>query len=144
MVNVLGHDFYYKGYSHSPPLSSITNHSCLPPASVSCKATEDGAAYTGTLSMTVTGLPCQRWDHQTPHTHGFTEDGQFPEGSVAEASNYCRCVGIRGDSTGFVGIREDSRGFVGIRGDSWGFEGIRGDSRGFDRIRGAPYTVMSI
>ena len=61
-------------------------------ASVSCKSSVDGAEYTGTRSMTVTGIPCQRWDHQSPHTHAFTEDDHFPDSTVTEAGNYCRSV----------------------------------------------------
>ncbi|KAK3101928.1 hypothetical protein FSP39_007432 [Pinctada imbricata] len=37
--------------------------------------------YSGTINITVTGYPCQRWDSQSPNRHTFTD--------VSE-ENYCR------------------------------------------------------
>lgn len=41
-----------------------------------------GRKYFGTINVTKTGEPCQRWDSQTPHTHRFDE--------LADQENYCR------------------------------------------------------
>ncbi|XP_062613743.1 hepatocyte growth factor-like [Saccostrea cucullata] len=30
-----------------------------------------GYLYTGTMNVTKSGLPCQRWDSQTPHEHTY-------------------------------------------------------------------------
>ena len=48
--------------------------------------------------MTNTGHVCQPWAWQTPHTHNRKKDEDFPyDGSVLEASNYCRDFdGFRG------------------------------------------------
>lgn len=41
-----------------------------------------GKKYFGTINVTKTGIPCQRWDSQTPHKHKFDE--------LADHENYCR------------------------------------------------------
>nr|XP_034318465.1 plasminogen-like [Crassostrea gigas] len=41
-----------------------------------------GKKYFGTINVTKTGIPCQRWDSQTPHKHQFDE--------LADHENYCR------------------------------------------------------
>ena len=40
-----------------------------------------GSDYKGNASITVSGRPCQMWSVQTPHTHGWTDQGDH---------NYCR------------------------------------------------------
>ncbi|XP_066288232.1 plasminogen-like [Branchiostoma lanceolatum] len=45
-----------------------------------------GATYRGTVSMTSTGLTCQRWDSQSPHPHDQTT--RHPLAGLNE--NYCR------------------------------------------------------
>ncbi len=52
-----------------------------------CKQTAKGWNYTGTVSVTREGWPCQRWDEQSPHGHSYTD---FPDATLAEAANYCR------------------------------------------------------
>lgn len=41
-----------------------------------------GKKYFGTINVTKTGIPCQRWDSQTPHKHQFDE--------LADHENHCR------------------------------------------------------
>ena len=48
--------------------------------------------YQGNTNMTATGKPCQRWDSQHPHSHTVILD-DFPDGSLEDASNYCRDPG---------------------------------------------------
>ena len=40
-----------------------------------------GSDYKGNASITVSGRTCQMWSVQTPHTHGWTDQGDH---------NYCR------------------------------------------------------
>ena len=47
--------------------------------------------YSGAISVTNHGFTCQPWVLQYPHNHNFDKDDYFPEdGSVTNASNYCR------------------------------------------------------
>ncbi|CAH1791206.1 unnamed protein product [Owenia fusiformis] len=52
-----------------------------------CKQDKLGSQYMGKISRTVNGIPCQRWDSQSPHSHGITT---VPDGSLAAADNFCR------------------------------------------------------
>ncbi|XP_053387231.1 fibropellin-3-like [Mercenaria mercenaria] len=47
-------------------------------------------AYNGKKATTITGIPCQRWDSQTPHPHPHTNLNYFPETVLSAAHNYCR------------------------------------------------------
>ncbi|XP_019636845.1 PREDICTED: plasminogen-like [Branchiostoma belcheri] len=47
----------------------------------------DGTSYRGTVSVTETGLTCQRWDSQTPHEHDRTP-ANYPSAGLEQ--NYCR------------------------------------------------------
>lgn len=50
----------------------------------------NGRYYMGTVNVTSGGLPCQRWDSQTPHVH-FQPPLVFPQ--LYDAENYCRNPG---------------------------------------------------
>ena len=60
-----------------------------------CDGSDDGnSVYVGNVNVTVTGLPCQRWDSQVPHAHPYNSPAYmyaFPEGSATAAGNKCRC-----------------------------------------------------
>lgn len=43
--------------------------------------------YRGTIAETASGLPCQRWDSQEPHSHNKNEN-RYPGSGLEE--NYCR------------------------------------------------------
>ena len=58
--------------------------------SSSCKNTQLGQEYIGTISTTVNGRPCQRWNKQFPHSHSHTDPDQFPDDTLEGANNYCR------------------------------------------------------
>lgn len=47
----------------------------------------NGRYYLGTINVTKTGIPCQKWDVQTPHKH-FQPPNVFPQ--IQNAENYCR------------------------------------------------------
>ena len=55
-----------------------------------CQMTSNAEEYIGTLSSTISGHTCQRWDSQTPHAHPYDMDYFFPFETIVEASNYCR------------------------------------------------------
>ena len=40
--------------------------------------------------MTASGLPCQRWDSQSPHSHPNSDASRFPDATMGETTNYCR------------------------------------------------------
>ncbi|XP_040263831.1 hepatocyte growth factor-like protein isoform X2 [Bufo bufo] len=46
-----------------------------------------GEGYRGKAALTTSGIPCQRWDSQTPHKHRFQPD-KYPCKGLEE--NYCR------------------------------------------------------
>lgn len=46
-----------------------------------------GEGYRGRVNVTVSGIPCQRWDAQTPHRHHFVPS-KYPCKDLQE--NYCR------------------------------------------------------
>ncbi|XP_066264124.1 uncharacterized protein [Branchiostoma lanceolatum] len=48
---------------------------------------EKATSFRGKLSVTRTGLTCQRWDSQTPHTHDRTA-AKYPSSGLEQ--NYCR------------------------------------------------------
>lgn len=48
-----------------------------------CTNTDDGIDYKGTISKTVTGIPCQKWNSLKPHSHSYTY-------MMANEENYCR------------------------------------------------------
>ncbi|XP_048771441.2 uncharacterized protein LOC125677425 [Ostrea edulis] len=47
-----------------------------------CMYTPKGLDYTGTVSHTQTGIPCQRWESQDPHPHSLN--------NLYKDENYCR------------------------------------------------------
>jgi len=49
-----------------------------------------GRFYQGTVNVTKSGIPCQKWTSQEPHTHDRPPD-VFPE--IQNAENYCRNAG---------------------------------------------------
>uniref|UniRef100_A0A1B0G058 receptor protein-tyrosine kinase n=1 Tax=Glossina morsitans morsitans TaxID=37546 RepID=A0A1B0G058_GLOMM len=50
----------------------------------------NGRYYLGSVNVTKSGLPCQRWDSQHPHKH-IQPPLVFPQ--IAEGENYCRNAG---------------------------------------------------
>uniref|UniRef100_A0A8C5JCC4 Kringle domain-containing protein n=1 Tax=Junco hyemalis TaxID=40217 RepID=A0A8C5JCC4_JUNHY len=58
---------------------------CLAPT-VECMHCS-GENYHGVVATTMSGLECQRWDSQEPHSHGYLPEN-FPEKDLK--NNYCR------------------------------------------------------
>lgn len=50
---------------------------------VDCKTDTLGQDYRGFIKVTMFGIDCQRWDHQTPHHH------KIPNSHLMN-HNYCR------------------------------------------------------
>merc|ERR1712034_258110 len=63
-------------------------------AVIKCNATQvfcfDGLQekYRGPKQTTVSGLACQKWTSQSPHTHSRTEEN-YPDSGLGD-HNYCR------------------------------------------------------
>ena len=55
-----------------------------------CKSTDHGKEYIGITNVTPSGLDCQRWDSQTPHSHNRNNVDDFPETQLEDAANFCR------------------------------------------------------
>ncbi|CAH1786990.1 unnamed protein product, partial [Owenia fusiformis] len=70
----------------SPVSPTPTPH----PLVKNCKLTKKGQEYMGTKAKTKTAIICQRWDAQTPHKHTKNDPNNFPDKTIADASNYCR------------------------------------------------------
>ncbi|XP_042310595.1 muscle, skeletal receptor tyrosine-protein kinase isoform X2 [Sceloporus undulatus] len=50
----------------------------------------NGLTYQGSINVTASGIPCQKWNEQVPHSHRKTPQ-VFPE--LSNAVNYCRNPG---------------------------------------------------
>ena len=59
----------------------------------SCRRTQKGTEYNGTISQTYTGKTCQAWTAQFPHPHTNNHAFMFPDDTMADAQNYCRNPG---------------------------------------------------
>ena len=53
-----------------------------------CKLTFNGKDYCGSTSKTSGGTDCQRWDSQSPHSHGNTNADLFPEATMRYLYTY--------------------------------------------------------
>ncbi|KAL4225131.1 hypothetical protein ACF0H5_015824 [Mactra antiquata] len=62
---------------------------------IQCYSTASYLDYTGTYNKTITGQTCQRWDKQSPHSHGMVAT-HIPETTLTEAENYCRDPDLTG------------------------------------------------
>ena len=57
-----------------------------------CSISTRGYRYTGTVNQTAAGIPCQRWDTNSPHHNDYnnTEDYAGNVDSLSDLENYCR------------------------------------------------------
>lgn len=74
-------------YFYTQSTSIHKTHNCLStyaylPVATECTYTLTGKEYTGTVSNTKTGIPCQRWDSKTPHAHDLN--------NLFKDENYCK------------------------------------------------------
>ena len=51
-----------------------------------------GFEYTGEEDRHRNDSECQEWTSQDPNLHPYTSDADFPDATVADASNHCRQV----------------------------------------------------
>ena len=49
-----------------------------------------GSEYAGKINVSASGVPCQRWDQQSPQRHTATDITGFPDATFDDAANYCR------------------------------------------------------
>ena len=66
----------------------LTLLNCIGPA-LCLLENDQGFNYMGTINVTSSGKKCQRWDAQTPHSHGAAWQN-IPERNLTLAENYCR------------------------------------------------------
>lgn len=64
-------------------------NSCVVSATATCVRGR-GRFYQGRVNTTKSGIPCQPWDAQEPHSHNRPPN-VFPE--IHDADNYCRNAG---------------------------------------------------
>ncbi|XP_066600635.1 uncharacterized protein [Prorops nasuta] len=58
---------------------------------LTCKLTQTGTEYKGSIMTTAGGIRCQSWSQEEMHkVSSDIRDFDFPEGSLKEAKNYCR------------------------------------------------------
>ena len=55
-----------------------------------CYHSDHGFEYAGKTNVSANGVPCQRWDQQSPYRHTATDITGFPDDTFDDASNYCR------------------------------------------------------
>jgi len=90
-VTLNGQDYVNKGaidYTYYPVDTFARN--CSEQTCHSAEGQAYAVSYMGRLATTVSGLACQRWDAQSPHTHVHTPEA-YP-GARLEA-NFCRSPG---------------------------------------------------
>ncbi|ELU06004.1 hypothetical protein CAPTEDRAFT_130025, partial [Capitella teleta] len=60
-------------------------------ASYDCRTSGYGVEYRGSLQYTPSGVICQRWDKQSPHSHEFFASNKWNSyGGRYGHENYCR------------------------------------------------------
>lgn len=55
---------------------------------------ETGKHYNGRRVCTKSGIPCQSWTNQVPHSHGFVYGDVFPDKTIEHAGRTCRDPGF--------------------------------------------------
>lgn len=78
----------FYSYEYKFPLVYLWNLSIY--LGLRCRLTKEGREFAGHVSVTQSGLMCQRWDSDRPHAHRFKTSTLFPEGSAEGAGNNCR------------------------------------------------------
>ena len=73
--------FYLRGMY----LYMYATHIDICSSSSECRVTDLAFEYTGTLSHTHSGLTCQRWDVDSPHSYGLTGPETFPGGVISDS-----------------------------------------------------------
>ena len=63
---------------------------CYTPGKEFCVDLDLTPSYKETISSTLSGLTCQRWDSQSPHKHHYTDPSFFPDATLEDVANYCR------------------------------------------------------
>ena len=84
-----GQVFGFNDYERAPPpqYGDDEDVACIPnSASCGCDSVQQ-SDYRGTVSITSSGLTCQEWDSQLPHSHSRTKEN-YP--GFGLRSNYCR------------------------------------------------------
>ena len=59
-------------------------------ADSNCKSNRRGVEYRGKTNVAENGKKCLSWNNQYVRLYQHHKDSNFPDGSVVEASNYCR------------------------------------------------------
>ena len=77
-------------HKHYPYITEVHDDAQYPGSE--CRTTQLGHEYIGTISVTRSGIPCQRWTTEEYQLHDFKDETTYPDESIEAASNYCRSV----------------------------------------------------
>ncbi|XP_041355393.1 plasminogen-like [Gigantopelta aegis] len=73
------------------PRFNNLKHRCVSVLEAECYCPNKGTSmYVGKRMTTESGIPCQRWDQQSPHTHDKKDPAMFPDDTLTASENFCR------------------------------------------------------
>ncbi|KAK3105903.1 hypothetical protein FSP39_008229, partial [Pinctada imbricata] len=77
------------------PVQICTSNGTWTNVSLSCASNECfeiglSEKYRGKRSCTTSGIPCQPWASQSPHSHKYNDSAYFPGENITEIAGYCR------------------------------------------------------
>ena len=74
----------FYGYLLIVVLYSLLQTCCNLTIIAECKLTASGTEFRGAVNTTSSGLACQLWSLQSPHSHNYTNINMFPDKTLAQ------------------------------------------------------------